>query len=614
MSSVSSNMSLANGLNVSANYDSVSNKTTEILYNSTGELKISHTSIGNTVDSDIKDLQFQRGEAAGHNGGKITADTDSSGIINWLTKIFSKSADASPADNEPSARSLPASKENTSNAAQTLLNDPQVPGGDKPMTRDDLKDIAKDTSLSPDTRKAAQYLLDHPAEFGKVESADDHGKRDGIISKQGMEAYLNKGGTDSTSKNPPSLPASKDNTSNAAQTLLNDPQVPGGDKPMTRDDLKDIAQDTSLSPDTRKAAQYLLDHPAEFGKVEGADDHGKRDGIISKQGMEAYLNKTDSNATGGSAPASKQNTLDAAQTLLNDPNIPDGDTPMTRADLKDIAKDTSYSPETRKAAQYLLNHPAEFGKVEGADDNGKTDGIISKQGMAAYVNNDDNSNFRPQASKENTLLAAQTLLNDPKVPGGDKPMTRDDLKDIAKDSSVSPDTRMAAQYLLDHPAEFGKVEGADDNGKTDGIISKQGMAAYVDKEDDSNYKPEASKENTLYAAQTLLNDPKVPGGDKPMTRDDLQDIAQDASFSPDTRMAAQYLLDHSAEFGKVEGADDNGKTDGIISKQGMAAYVNSDDNSNFRPQASKENTLLAAQTLLNDPKVPGGDKPMTRDD
>ncbi|MET3130430.1 hypothetical protein AAKU55_000683, partial [Oxalobacteraceae bacterium GrIS 1.11] len=248
--------------------------------------------------------------------------------------------------------------------------------------------------------------------------------------------------------------------------------------------------------------------------------------------------------------------------------------PMTRDDLKGIAKDSSVSPDTRMAAQYLLDHPDEFGKVEGADDNGKTDGIISKQGMAAYVNNDDNSNFRPQASKENTLLAAQTLLNDPKVPGGDKPMTRDDLKGIAKDSSVSPDTRMAAQYLLDHPAEFGKVEGADDNGKTDGIISKQGMAAYVNNDDNSNFRPAASKENTQYAAQTLLDDPKVPGGDKPMTRADLKDIAKDSSYSPDTRMAAQYLLDHSAEFGKVESADDHGKTDGIISKQGMEAYLN----------------------------------------
>ena len=93
--------------------------------------------------------------------------------------------------------------------------------------------------------------------------------------------------------------------------------------------------------------------------------------------MKAYLNQPQSQTE------SLENTKKAAKTLQDDPAVSDG--AMKAEDLKRIADDPTYSLETRNAAKYLTEHPAQFGDVESADYNGKRDGIISKHGMAAYV-------------------------------------------------------------------------------------------------------------------------------------------------------------------------------------------------------------------------------------
>jgi hypothetical protein len=118
----------------------------------------------------------------------------------------------------------------------------------------------------------------------RVESADDSGRVDGIIAKHGMRAFLVQ------------FQPGPANTQNAAQTLLDDPRVSSG--AMTLDDVRAIAADNGYSATTRAAARYLTDHPSEFKAVEGADDAATTDGIISKNGMQAYLTQAETSAGG----------------------------------------------------------------------------------------------------------------------------------------------------------------------------------------------------------------------------------------------------------------------------------------------------------------------------
>lgn len=128
-------------------------------------------------------------------------------------------------------------------------------GGDPDdnISRDDLEAVAADASLPAELQAAAQYLLDNPTLYALVDTgADDRGPlaADDNISRDDLDQFLVANGH---------LRTLRDHVDQL--------DVADADGYVSRNDLEAAAEDLSLPPEVRVAAQYLLDHDGALRSV-----------------------------------------------------------------------------------------------------------------------------------------------------------------------------------------------------------------------------------------------------------------------------------------------------------------------------------------------------------
>ena len=244
---------------------------------------------------------------------KEGAESDES-ILDKIEHVF---------DQKPSYKASAAHRktmnEGTIMASNTFANDPKVFQKYGVITPEKLKQIALDETMSSGTRSAADYLSKHPKEYAKIETADVAGK-DGLAGKSAFTAFNRKAEAKASPGNASKTGASSgqqtitltiqdspvaskpkmsktlaahvkntlsDVTSMASNTMANDSKMFAKYHVTTSKNLRDIAGDSEMSLATRSAAQYFIDHPGEYAKVETADVKGK-DGIAGKTAYDAY--------------------------------------------------------------------------------------------------------------------------------------------------------------------------------------------------------------------------------------------------------------------------------------------------------------------------------------
>jgi type III secretion translocon protein HrpF len=128
----------------------------------------------------------------------------------------------------------------------------------------------------------------------------------------------------------------------ALETMKKNPDdfFKDGKKPV-RSDLEKIASDTTKSPETREAAQLLLDDPVIFGMLDNAKGHGGNlvkkgnDGAISKEDLYKVANNL--NSENKAAPAKP--VLSAAPATAADAQI-----------LQEMANGAADDPNIKKAS------------------------------------------------------------------------------------------------------------------------------------------------------------------------------------------------------------------------------------------------------------------------
>ena len=183
----------------------------------------------------------------------------------------------------------------TADRAAEVLNKnfDNVSGGKETVDRNDLRRVLNDPNSSPELKQAASFLLNNPAAYRKIETADAWAQGgtsipDGRISKGDTVAAMSSSGSPSAqeSKAAATLYANKD-------TLL------AGDKLISREELGQIATTGKLlngqpaSADLVAAAQYYTQNPEKFSKLEdtnfyrnpGSKNIAKGDGKIGEDDL-----------------------------------------------------------------------------------------------------------------------------------------------------------------------------------------------------------------------------------------------------------------------------------------------------------------------------------------
>jgi NolX protein len=438
---------------------------------------------------------------------------------------------------------LDANQANTKNAAEVLNKDKLVKD---PITLPGLQRLLKNGGVSKETREAAQYLIDYPKEFAKLDGANKEGATDGTIVKKGLSAYLANDHQD----------AGAANSKTAAEALAGG--IPDADKmkPLKIDDLRAIAGDASREKPVRDAALYFAEHPEEFAKIDSADDVTKgsdgffkqtKDGVISKNALNAYL-------AVDHMDASVAHTKEAASVIKNSKDSDFGGNAQFRlGDMASYAANPSYPKDLRTAAQYFADHPEEFPKVEACDSNGIPDGIFTKNSCVNYLDRD-------HKDAHATNLAEAT-----KICGPYMPLKQENLRGFANDTKLSDVTRDAMQYFIDHPEAFASL--TDKSGPNKGVMTRQGMNAYL-----ANEHVPANAANREKAVKALYDDDGIDVAG--LKQADFQAIASDADRDQSVRNAAQYFVDNVGEFTSLEKADDGSAPSGILTKAGMQNYLN----------------------------------------
>jgi len=327
-----------------------------------------------------------------------------------------------------------------------------------------------------------------------------------------------------------------------AQTLHDDTTISGYlGNGLSQEDLKKVVADSTTSPTAKSAAQFFIDNPKDFAKVSGAaNPAGESDTHISKEDLEAYLKPHEAlpGSPADTANAMKQLTTDHAVTF-----------PLSIGDLEGIRDDTGgkYSPETKKAAQYLLDNRAEFDSVDRSSDN-SLDSIVSKDDALNYL--------VPPVSPENTKAMTDALTHNGSLKW---PLTLDSLKEIANNDSVNLDTRTAAKYFVNHPEEFNKV----------GIFKSIDGVAPPPENSDANAAWAADKLRDPNATIYRANGQTVEQWDG-LTADDLYGIANNSANSADVRNAALFFAQHGERFDATDSLE--GSKDGMISRGDLDKY------------------------------------------
>lgn len=253
------------------------------------------------------------------------------------------------------------------------------------------------------------------------------------------------------------------NTERATQVLTqNFDKLSGGAENFGRSDLQRVADDPSSPPELRRAARFVLDNPQVMSALDTADKrcNAAADGRISLG---------DLMAAGGAVQPQPAMTADRATQVLNQnfDNVSGGKETVSRDDLRRALTDPNSSPEMKDAANFLLNNPDAFRKLDTADQRAAGpvpmftalgDGRISKGDTVAAMQSGT------QTQPERNAVAALLANKDSLMAGGDKLISKDELSMIAMTGKLPngqpapADLQQAAKYFTENPAMFSKLE------------------------------------------------------------------------------------------------------------------------------------------------------------
>jgi len=276
--------------------------------------------------------------------------------------------------------------------------------------------------------------------------------------------------------------------------------------------LEKLLNDKNTPDDEKAALRTVLNNPSYFAKLDGGNQKGNQsgkhlDGKFSSKDVHAMMQKDSaaqslqssaaksytqnyvpSDAPPGALPR-KMSENDAMRELFNfSQSLPKNLDLKTLQKIADgTQKDDKAPPQLQAAAQYFVDHPAQWSSFTQGAKNGK----VSTDRMCDLAA--QQVKFSPQ--EQQTL---QTLQNNQDIFFKHGGLTKSKLDNIANDSSYSPAVRQAATQLAQpHSMLFEML----DNGKhgaggnawdvaNDGNIGKGDLAAFLKHTQDLTATPD----------------------------------------------------------------------------------------------------------------------------
>jgi type III secretion translocon protein HrpF len=357
------------------------------------------------------------------------------------------------------------------------------------ISYDDLGAMSTDGSLSPDVQQAAAYLHGNPDLFNRLAGED------GELSSAELGA-MNDGELQASSQKM----AFSEGEVQTLRTLEGHmDRVPDG---LGLGSLDQMANDESLPQDLRDAYAYMRDHPELTTRIDNAADHNAVDGLVGHSDLRAIFsdprlveanreqatvytaNFVSSDATEDYAVPHDITMGDACREIyLYSDSLPDTLDQAGLQKLVDKGADNKCPPQLRAAAQYLLDHPDDWAKLA-------PKGTV---GRGELLNNvSQNINLR-----ESEQAASDTVTSNPdQFTDGNGNITHDSLEATSKDTSKSQAVRDAATLMMTNTLLFGLMDNASKgyeagrhNKTDDGVIGKDDIAAWKEKETKENRTP-----------------------------------------------------------------------------------------------------------------------------
>ncbi|NOJ83805.1 hypothetical protein [Myxococcus xanthus] len=262
------------------------------------------------------------------------------------------------------------------------------------LSKKDLQRISTDSSLSPQLRDAARFMVENTALFERLDrqgplarigifsplyNLDTFSVQDlqrelkavdaefarygrpvrpgsGGTTPPGTGGTSGGGGSSPVSGSPPtSAPSPLDPDFHEYHDALRvlsenwetfDTAVGARDNLLTRDNLDAILKSPGASSTLKRAAQFFKDHPAYYDRLEMAAGVGPRDGIVGRPDVTAALRQADAaQASSGTQPASGAGgsrpvggTSSNVRSIVDNPNMSIED--KIQAILMSISSDT----------------------------------------------------------------------------------------------------------------------------------------------------------------------------------------------------------------------------------------------------------------------------------
>lgn len=270
-------------------------------------------------------------------------------------------------------------------------------------------------------------------------------------------------------------------------------------------------------------------------------------------------------SSSGNCQAQQPMSTERAAQVLNQSfdKLSGGAETFNRSDLERVANDPSSSPELRQAARFVLSNPQAMNALDTADTrcNAAADGRISKGDLTA-ASGAVQPQPQPQPSM-NADLAAQVLnQNFDNISGGKKTLDRDDLRRALTDPNSSPEVKSAANFLLNDPDAFRKIDTAHQRSQGSGGLSAAVGDGRISKSDTvasmALSNTQTQPERNAVAALLANKDSLMAGGDKLISKDELGMIATTGKLPngqpapADLQQAAKYFTENPAMFNKLE--------------------------------------------------------------
>ncbi|MEC8012170.1 MAG: hypothetical protein VX185_15555 [Pseudomonadota bacterium] len=400
-------------------------------------------------------------------------------------------------------------------AEQKGFEDPQgswerINGGENPDK------ITKEDFMNPDNE--IRDLIN--TEFAN-EAAEE-----GQTLEEGASAILTKQDSD---------PEDSELTSGAKQHAreieMNWHHWTGGDGVLDKADINSVLSDPNASDAAKEAARFLKDN---LGEITQDDEK------IGTSEITQFLN--DNDATGWRDDLSNADKANQADSYWDSWN---GDsTTLTREDLENIRDDNSRTESEREAAKWVLENSATGDELWGDDDKASVDNWTSWRDVAVKY-----SDVASDDSKKGTH-GAEIEMNWREWAGDDGIVSQEDLDEVIFGDDYSDAAKEAAYYMKSHLGDITSDDNLIGTGEMNNWLESNNMTRWNDDLSD------ADKSKIIDSHWDAWN-----GDSTLLTRDNLEDIANDDRRSNSERSAAQWLLDNSRTGDSLWGDDDKASVD-----------------------------------------------------